>query len=248
MVMISRLIRKLETFAVLSTAEKHALAASVQSVRQLGPREDFLKEDGRPKGVNLLVEGFACRYKLLSDGRRQIVGYFLPGDTCDLRIYLLKQIDHSLGTITPVTIAQLSHEALIDIFDRFPTLKRALWWSTVVDEAITREWLVNVGLRTGYERMAHLLCEIFHRLKTVGLATTDGCDLPLTQQDLADTVAMSPVHVNRVLQELRQAKLIVLREKRLTILDLNGLTAAAHFSPSYLQLETVDGPELSFAF
>lgn len=246
--MISRLIRKLEQFSTLSSTEKHALAAAVQSTRQLGAREDFLIQNGRPKGVNLLVDGFACRYKLLHDGRRQIVGYFLPGDTCDLRVYLLKRIDHSIGTVTPVTIAHLSHEALVDIFENFPTLKRALWWSTLVDEAITREWIVNVGQRTGYERMAHLLCEVFHRLRVVGLADADGCDFPLTQHDLADTVALSPVHVNRVLQELRQAKLIVLREKRLTILDLDGLKAVAHFSPSYLQLETIESPELSHVF
>jgi len=245
--MISRLVRKLEKFAALSDAEKRALAASVQATRHLGPREDFLSEDGRPKGVNLLVDGFACRYKLLPNGRRQIVGYFLPGDTCDLRVYLLKTIDHSLGTVTAATIAQLSHEALIEIFDTFPTLKRALWWSTLVDEAIAREWIVNVGQRTGYERMAHLLCEVFHRLQNVGLASADGCDFMLTQQDLADTVALSPVHVNRVLQELRQAKLITLRDKRLTILDLRGLQTAAHFSPNYLQLEMIDGQEVAYA-
>lgn len=246
--MISRLVRKLEKFAVLSDAEKRALAAAVQSTRQLASREDFLSEDGRAKGVNLLVDGFACRYKLLPNGRRQIVGYFLPGDTCDLRVYLLKHIDHSMAAVTAATIAHLSHDALLAIFETFPTLKRALWWSTLVDEAIAREWIVNVGQRTGYERMAHLLCEVFHRLKAVGLATSDGCDLPLTQQDLADTVALSPVHVNRVLQELRQAKLITLRDKRLTILDLAGLQAAAHFSPNYLQLEMIDSQEMAYAF
>lgn len=245
--MISRLVRKLEKFAVLSDAEKRALAAAAQSTRQLAPREDFLSENSRPKGVNLLVDGFACRYKLLPDGRRQIVGYFLPGDTCDLRVYLVKRIDHSIGTVTAATIAHLSHDALVAIFDNFPTLKRALWWSTIVDEAIAREWIVNVGQRTGYERMAHLLCEVFHRLQNVGLTTGDSCDFPLTQQDLADTVALSPVHVNRVLQELRQAKLIVLRDKRLTILDLDGLKEAAHFSANYLELEMIEDPEMAYA-
>lgn len=239
--MISRLIRKLGNFVALSDAEKRALAGAVQSVRHLGPREDFLTEDTRPRGVSLMVEGFACRYKLLPDGRRQIVSYFLPGDTCDLRVYMLKRIDHSLGTVTASVIAHLSHESLIAITAEFPTLTRALWWSTLVDEAITREWVVNVGQRTGYERTAHLLCEVFSRLSSVGLATENACDFPLTQQELADTVALSPVHVNRVLQELRQNGLIVLREKKLTILDLPGLQAAGLFNPNYLQLDLIDG-------
>jgi CRP-like cAMP-binding protein len=234
--MISSLVRKLENFTALSALEKAALRAAVESVRHMGAHEDFLNENSRPRGVNLMVGGFACRYKLLADGRRQIVGYFLPGDTCDLRVYLLRQIDHSIGTISASTIAHLSHDALTSIMADFPNLGRALWWSTMVDQATPREWVLNVGQRSGYERTAHLLCEVFFRLHAVGLTTGESCDFPLTQQELADTVALSPVHVNRILGELRNAHLIVLRDKRLTILDPVGLRNAGTFDDHYLQL------------
>jgi CRP-like cAMP-binding protein len=117
----------------------------------------------------------------------------------------------------------------------------------LVDEAISREWIVNVGQRTGYERTAHLLCEVFFRMNAVGLAPDNSCDFPMTQHELADTVALSPVHVNRILQELRQDGLIVLRDKRLTILDLGKLKIAGIFNPNYLQLDILETHAGSFA-
>jgi CRP-like cAMP-binding protein len=238
--MVDKLIRRLETFTVLSVEEKRALQSTVRTIQQLGPREELLADDGA-KGVSVLSEGFACQYKLLPDGRRQIVGYLVPGDACDLRVYNLKQTDHNVSTVTLSTIAILSQEALAEVVATHPNLGRALWLSGLVDDAIAREWIVNVGQRTSYERIAHLLCEVLFRLDAVGLVVTNSCYFPVTQEELADTVAVSSVHVNRVLQELRQEGLITLRDKRLTVLNIRGLQKAAQFTAQYMQLGFADG-------
>jgi CRP-like cAMP-binding protein len=235
--MISRLIRKLENFSRLAEEEKDALGKTVIASRKFAAHEDLIQEGAPTDGIKVVIEGLACRYKVLPDGRRQIVAYFVPGDVCDLRAFLLKRMDHSIGTLCDVEVALLSHERMLDLTERYPKLTRALWWSTLVEEAITREWLVNVGHRTAVERAAHLFCEIFVRLHTVGLAHDDRCELPLTQTELADTLALSAVHVNRTLMELRRAGLVTFQGKQLVIHDHRALQSIAGFDPNYLHLD-----------
>jgi CRP-like cAMP-binding protein len=232
-----RLIRKFEHFAPLSETERQVLSEAGSQVRRYGPHEDLILEGSATDGVKLILEGFACRYKLLPDGRRQIVAYLVPGDLCDVRVFMLKRMDHSIGTLSAVEAAVLSQESVLDMFTRYPGLARAFWWSTLVEEAITREWVVNVGHRTAFERLAHLFCEIFIRLKSVGLTQETRCDLPLTQNELADTLALSLVHVNRMLMEMRRARLVTFQNRQLVIHDLPGLQAAAGFNPNYLHLD-----------
>jgi len=131
--------------------------------------------------------------------------------------------------------------------ERYPRLARAFWWSTLVDESITREWVVNVGHRTAFERMAHLFCEIFERLHTVGLTRGDTCDLPLTQAELSDALALSAVHVNRVLMEMRHNQLITLRNQQLTLHDYPALRNIAGFDARYLHLDGISGPSFAAA-
>lgn len=232
------LIRRLERFTRLSGEDKRALErVAAGYVRRVGPREDVIREGDRPTHVNLILDGHACRYRVLEDGRRQIVAFFLPGDFCDLRVFILRQMDHSIAAISPVRLAEIDRDALFDLTDNHPRVTRAFWWSTLVDAATSREWTVNVGQRTATERMAHLLCELFLRLRAVGLTRGDSCDLPLTQADLADALGLSVVHTNRVLQELRASNLIAFRGGVLTIADLQSLQALALFDPLYLHLE-----------
>lgn len=234
---ISRLIRKLENFAPLSAEEKTALTDASTTSRRFGPREDLIHEGDPTDGVKIILEGLACRYKVLPDGRRQIVAYLVPGDICDLRAFLLKRMDHSIGTISPIDVALVPQERILHLTDRFPRLTRALWWSTLVEEAVTREWVVNVGCRTAFERTAHLFCEMFLRLKAVGLTQENQCELPLTQTDLADTLALSAVHVNRTLMDMRRARLVTFHGKALVIHDWEALQSAAAFDPNYLHIE-----------
>lgn len=234
---IHLLIRKLGTFTELSSEEERALQDAVGSTRSYGAHEDVIREGDMGSGVPVLIAGFACRHKMLPDGRRQIIGYFLPGDMCDARVFILRKMDHTISTLAPTTTCTLAREAILDLTSRYPRITRALWWNTLVEEAIVRQWLVNIGQRTALERLAHLFCEIHVRLQVVGLSTPTGCELPVTQSELADTVALSTVHVNRTLKELRRVGLVSMSSKSLVIHDLPGLRALAMFDPGYLHLD-----------
>lgn len=211
--------------------------AASERVRNFGPRVDIAREGERPKDVQLILSGWACRYKQLEDGRRQVVSFFLPGDICDLNIFILREMDHSIGTITPVSIADLSRDFFDQIGTGYPRIVTAFWWESLVNSAIQREWTMNLGQRTASERMAHLFCEILVRLRLAGLTQADSCEFPLTQADLADATGLSKVHVNRTLQELRSAGLIVLKGKTLVVPNLGRLMNAGLFNANYLHME-----------
>ena len=235
---MSPLVRKLEQFVRLSSADRAFLTrAASERLRKFGPRVDIVREGERPKDVQLVVAGWACRYKQLEDGRRQVVSFFLPGDICDLNVFILREMDHSIGSITDVAIADLSRDFFEEISAGYPRIVTALWWESLVDAAIQREWTLNLGQRTALERMAHLLCEMFFRLRLAGLTNGDSCDFPLTQADLADASGLSKVHVNRTLQELRSANLIVLKGRTLVVPDLRRLMDAGLFNANYLHME-----------
>jgi CRP-like cAMP-binding protein len=143
-------------------------------------------------------------------------------------------MDHGITALTPATIAFIPHGEMEALMERRPALARALWWSTLVDEAVLRSWIVNLGRRDAYESIAHLMCEMHVRMEHVGLVQDDRFDLPLTQEELADSLGLTPVHINRILQRLRGEGLITLKERMLTILDIEGLRKAAGFDPNYL--------------
>ena len=234
---MGHLIRKLEHFVRLSATDRAVLdRAASERVRSFGPRVDIAREGDRPRDVHMILAGWACRYKQLEDGRRQIVSFFLPGDICDLNIFILREMDHSIGTITSVTVADLSREFFDEISSGFPRIATAFWWESLVNAAIQREWTMSLGQRTAAERMSHLLCEIFLRLRLAGLTREESCDFPLTQSDLADATGLSKVHVNRTLQELRSAELIVLKGKSLTIPNLERLMNEGLFNANYLHM------------
>lgn len=231
------LLKKLSNFTDLSAIEAQALAQACTDTHIFGGREDIISQGDRTAGVKLLLEGFACRYKMLEDGRRQIVALFVPGDFCDLKVFILKRMDHSIGTLTASRVAEIAPDSVLHLTHTYPTLTRALWWSTLVEEAITREWLLSVGQRNALERMGHLFCELLYRFRAVGMNEGMSCTLPLTQVDIAEILGLSAVHVNRTVQQLRRRKLITLEEGRLTIQDLEALKDLSQFNPDYLHLD-----------
>ncbi|WP_426957983.1 Crp/Fnr family transcriptional regulator [Muricoccus radiodurans] len=236
--MTNPLIRKLEQFTKLSEDDKRVLEqVSAQDVRRLGAREDIIREGEQPKAVNLVLSGWACRHKTLEDGRRQIIAFFVPGDLCDSHVFVLRQMDHSISTLTPVTFTRISRTVMEEITLNHPRITQALWWESLVSASIQREWTVNLGQRSATERMGHLLCELFLRLREVGLTAGNRCEMPMTQTVLGEAMGLSNVHVNRTLQELRSAGLIVLKGRELTIPDLQALMAAAQFNPNYMHLD-----------
>lgn len=231
------LIRKLDGFVALSDEDKRALEAICSNVREVRAGADLICEGDRPNHVNILLEGWAFRYKLLADGKRQVLAFLIPGDLCDIHIFVLKKMDHGIATLGPARVATVAAERMIEIMDRHPAIERALWWATLVDEAVLREWLVNMGQRDAYSALGHLFCELSIRMGAVGLAKDDAIALPITQSELADTMGLTPVHVNRTLQRLRSEGLITLEQRELTILDPARLAEVSGFEPNYLHLD-----------
>ncbi|WP_235528239.1 Crp/Fnr family transcriptional regulator [Sphingomonas sp. Leaf231] len=184
----------------------------------------------------LLLDGILCRYKDLHDGQRQITELNVAGDFADLHSFTLKYLDHDVMSLTPCRVALVPHDALQAITERFARLARTYWFSTNLDAAIHREWEVSLGRRTARARVAMLLCELFERLRIVGLVTGDGYDLPLTQADVAECTGLTGVSVNRVLRDLREGGLATFNGGRVRILDRDGLRQVAEFDPRYLYL------------
>lgn len=232
------LFLKLQHFARLSDEDRAALdKGACDSVREMQARRDLIREGDDPKVVRLILSGWACRYKALPDGRRQILGFFIPGDLCDLNVYILKKMDHSIGAITRGKYAVIRPHDMIALTQDRPRIAQALWWHELVTVAIQREWLLNVGQRSAYEKIAHLLVELFVRLRAVNLTRDQSCNFPITQTDIAEATGLTSVHVNRMLQTLRSEGLVDLSHRRLTILDLAGLMRAALFNSDYLHLD-----------
>jgi CRP-like cAMP-binding protein len=234
---IGCLVRKLERFAPLSDTEKELLSDAIVQVKSFRAHDELVREGDHVTNVNVILEGFACRQKILPDGRRQIIGLLLPGDICDIRVFLLRRTDHSIFAITPIRAGIMSRQAATELTEKYPRLARSLWWATMVEESIARDWLINVGQRTALERLAHLFCEIYTRLHSVGLTEGNSCELPLTQSELADALALSTVHVNRTLRELRNARLVSIQGRSLVIHDFKALQEVAMFDPNYLHLD-----------
>jgi CRP-like cAMP-binding protein len=230
----SPLLLRLSRFQPLSPEENHALVGAAGPVRLHRAHEDLLREGETAAHIGLLLSGFAYGFRVLPDGRRQIVSYLIPGDLCDPRLLLLPTAAHTVSTLTAANVVLFTREALLLLIDRYPHLGRGLCWLALQEEMISREWLVNIGQRTAVERLAHLLCEIFTRMQSVGLTDGRRCELPLTQVELADTLALSTVHVNRTLQELRRQGLVSLSSGILEIHDFGALQSVGMFVADYL--------------
>ncbi|KQT52476.1 MULTISPECIES: Crp/Fnr family transcriptional regulator [unclassified Aureimonas] len=239
---LNLMIRKLEGFHPLSSADKDLLQHHSRTIREIPARQDIASEGDRPDFVYVMVSGFACRYKLLADGRRQIMAYMVPGDFCDFQVFILKERDHGIATLSNCKVVQIPAESVLELTER-PAIARAFWWATLVDEATLREWLVSIGQREAEVRIAHLLCEMLMRLRAVGLVEGNSYSLPLTQADLADTMGMTVVHANRMLMSLREKDLIAIDGRQVTVIDVRRLEEFAGFNPNYLHLQAGSTPK-----
>jgi len=229
----SRLALRLERYSPLGTEDKQALENEALEIRRYAPRDSLVRQGALVERIFAIVEGFACRYKLLPDGRRQNTGFMLPGDLCDTRTFALPYMDHSIAAISNVQAVLLTADAVRRL-ESVAGLAQALVRNSLVEQSIAREWMINVGYRTSFERLSHLLCELFERLQVVGLTRANACEIPLTQTEIADTLALSAVHVNRTLMELRRSGLVTFQSKQLVIHDYPTLRRAAGFDAAYL--------------
>jgi CRP-like cAMP-binding protein len=230
------LVRKLESILVLSEDEKDVLRNVSGTIKTVGRRQDLVREGDRPFECCLVLEGFACRYKLTDEGKRQIFSFHIPGDIPDLQSLHLDVMDHSLASLSPSKLLFIPHETVRDLIRRCPRIGDAFWRDTLIDAAVFREWMVCLGRREAHGHMAHLLCEFYVRLQAVGLTNGDAYEFPLTQAELGDALGISTVHANRTLQDLRGDGLITLQNGSVTVLDWDRLKEAGEFDPTYLHL------------
>lgn len=224
----------------MSAEEVAALEAVIHDVEVIPPRTALANRGERLRCSTLIVEGFACRYMDARDGYRQILSYHIPGDFLDLHGYPTRYIDHDVATISQATIAYIRHDRLDAIMREQPHLASLLWFSTLLDAALHREWIFRIGRLDALGRIAHFICETYCRMRAVGRASEGRCDLPLTQQDLGDIAGLTSVHVNRTLRRLREEEVAVIGRGGLHILDIDRLARLGEFKADYLYLE--DGP------
>jgi CRP-like cAMP-binding protein len=235
---LNRLVRRLEVdTAPLAQEEKNAILRLPVTIREIGADQDILREGDRPSQCYVVIEGFQCRYKMLRDGERQIMSFHMPGDIPDLQSLFLQVMDHSLGTITPNRVGFIAHDALRELIREQPAIGERLWRETLIDAAIFREWITNVGSRDAYTRIGHIICEFFVRLRSVGLTKGTTFNFPITQTEIGDATGLSTVHVNRSVQQLRADGLISIERGVCTIPDFARLKEAAMFEPGYLHLQ-----------
>lgn len=232
------IVRKLERRARLAGDDREALLALPYQMRQI-PQGAYLVRDGdRPKSCCLLLSGFAFRHKITGEGGRQVIALHVPGDFLDLQNSLLEVSDHNVQTLTEADIAFIPRDAVRELALARPAVGVAMWVDTLVDSAIFREWVVNVGRRDAYTRVCHILCEFSLRLAEAGLAENHRYELPMTQEQLADAVGLTPVHVNRVLRQLSEDGLISRSKRAIAIADWDRMRDAGDFNDRYLHYET----------
>lgn len=236
---ISPFARKLAAFVALSREDLAALDRLHQSRQKFVAGVDLVHQGQVNHSAYILAKGWACSYKTLPDGGRQIVDFQIPGDFLGLRSVLFRTADHNIEPVTAVEASEVKIFDLLAAFATTPRLSTAVLWAASRDEAMVVEHLVGIGRRNALERMAHYLLEFSARLKLVGLGTNAGFDCPLSQYMLADALGLSAVHVNRVLRQLREMGLLTFHKGHVTIDDFNGLVTLADFDTAYLDH---DGP------
>ncbi|MFN3944342.1 MAG: Crp/Fnr family transcriptional regulator [Allosphingosinicella sp.] len=233
---LAPMLRKLSLWGALADEDRHALLELPHIVRALGPASHVVREGDRAEHCCLLVSGYAYRHKVVGDGGRQILAVHMAGDLIDLQNALLRTADHNIQALGPVRIAQIPREAIREIAFGRPAVGMALWYDTLVDGSIHREWTTNVGRRDARTRMAHFLCEFGVRLEAAGLGRICEYELPMTQEQLADALGLTAVHVNRTLKGLDRDGFTRRAKRSVFIRDWDRLADAGDFTSDYLHL------------
>lgn len=231
------LIAYLEHRDRLNDEERAVLERCAQNVVEVPAGVDIVLEGSKPAVCCLMLGGLSARYHLMADGGRQISAFHIAGDFVDLHSLLLGRMDHAVGAISPVTLATVPHDFLRGLTNTHPHLTRLLWLSTLIDAAIHRRWIMANGGLDAVGRVGHLVCELYSRMRIVGLCDGWSFHLPINQTVLADAVGLSVVHVNRTVQRLRRANLLRWQGDQIEILDFERLAALAEFDATYLNLE-----------
>ncbi|MBO9519144.1 MAG: Crp/Fnr family transcriptional regulator [Porphyrobacter sp.] len=216
------------------TAEEKGLVESLVEDTERFPRSTTLIERGQlAERSTLLIEGHMLRV-IRQDGQRHVVGMHVPGDFADLHGFALKRLDHDLVTVGNSLVGYVSHTKLVEITQQYPHLTRLMWFSTLMDAAIHRQWILKLQELPAPRRVAHVFAELWHRLDLVGLGRKDGLRTPLIQADLADMCGTTAIHMNRALALLKKEGIAEFRRGTVYVQDRAQLEAYARFDPDYL--------------
>lgn len=222
-------LNRLALFARLSVDDQAAVAQLVSRALAVDAHTDLVRDGEAASTAYLVLEGIACRYAQTASGHRQILALLLPGDLCDPDLIHLERWDHGVGSLSRCCVAQVPRAALEDLIITHPTVELCLRKARLEADARSRSWLTALGVRSASERLARLFLEVIDRLHAIGLAERDACSLPLTQNDLAECIGVTTVHLSRTLRELRQSSYVELKGGQLRIFDRAGLKALAGF-------------------
>lgn len=233
---VDPLICKIESHFDLSSQERKTLENLPVHIRVIAAHEPIVREDDRPSQCCIILAGLACRARILDNGARQILSFHLPGDVPDLQSWHMDRMDHDLVMLQAGRVGFVPHTAISHLMERHPRIAIALWRETLIDAAVAREWLVGIGRKSAYARLAHLFCELVARSQAIEQEVPTLEFYP-RQNELADAIGISLVHINRTMRELRADGLISVNGRRLTILDWDGLKKAGQFDATYLRLE-----------
>jgi CRP-like cAMP-binding protein len=235
--MSNPLTMKLEQYTRFKPSERMRLDELLKRrTRNYARGKTIIREGDKVGDIHLITKGLATRSKTLADGNRQLMAFLIPGDLCDAEVFVLEAMDHDVVALTETSCALIPATEMEQLLTESSNLTRAIWWSTMTDAAVLREWIVNHGVRDARERIAHIFCELLIRYRIVGEGIGDSVPFPLTQEQLSEATGMSPVHANRTLQDLRSEGLIELNDQILTVLDFERLSEVGQYDPTYLHL------------
>lgn len=235
--MLDRVIERYARRTSLDPEDRAAMRALPYEVHRFAPHAYLVREGERPTNTKLIVSGLAYRQKITIDGARQITSVHIPGDFVDLEGSLLEIADHNVQALSKCTVMQFQRDPIVRLIEDRGNIAHAMWVDTLIDASIYREWVVNVGRRDARQATCHLLCEFGRRLEAVGLGEAGRFELPMTQEQLADALGISPVHVNRVLSDLDREGLVVRAKRYVEVPDLRRLKKVAGFNQLYLHLD-----------
>lgn len=232
----SRLLTRLDRIVEFNDEDSSHISGLPMTLRNFAAEREIVAEGAILNKCCMVVDGFLYRHKSGDGAQRQIVSFHVPGDIPDLYSLHINPMDHSISTLGPAVVAFIPHQPFREMLAKSPRLTDIFWRETLVDASLFREWVVNIGTRDALARIAHLICELEMRLKVVGLAPDHTFSFPGSQTHIADACGISPIHANRMIQELRSRRLIEWEGKTIRILDWNRLVEIADFDPAYLHL------------
>ncbi|MCK1273297.1 MULTISPECIES: Crp/Fnr family transcriptional regulator [unclassified Bradyrhizobium] len=228
-----KFIAHLQAIEGLSDDERRQIAALPSTLRQVSDGETLLRQGEDTSRCVFVVSGFLYQARIVGD-RSQILAFHVPGDMPCLHTLLVSPMDADLVGLGPSLVGYVAHSQLKQLLDGSIHLTRAFWRETLIDAAISRQWIARLGAQAALPKVAHLICELAARLEVVGLVKNGRFQMPMTQRHVADACGLSIVHVNRTIQELRGRRLIAWEGSEIELLQPDELRALADFTPDYL--------------